>query len=156
MSPSAVERIQLEQRPNPKVSRPSFDVPTAGQWRNAAEGRCAVSANASHPSPAFLPEDKPWLSIGEVAQLLGVSKKTVQRLPIPRTRLGRLPRFSRQVVEKFMAGRQEVPVQVDLAALAVAGHPNLSQPIPPRRSARKLDRGLRAAHLLKLMEGKGG
>ena len=41
----------------------------------------------------------------EVAELLKVSTKTVERLPIPYLKVGRLPRYRREDVVKYVEGR---------------------------------------------------
>jgi hypothetical protein len=103
--------------------------------------------------PAVPPEHRSWLSLSEVAELLGVSTKTVQRSGIPRTKFCRRPRFNREVVERYMIERQEVPIRPELATPASPTKPILSQ---PKQLNRKSDKGKRAAELLKLLEEKGG
>jgi hypothetical protein len=43
-----------------------------------------------------------WLNLSQVAAYLGVSKKSVSRSNIPRTYVGRLPRFHRSIVDKAL------------------------------------------------------
>lgn len=54
-------------------------------------------------------EPKEWMTIREVAVYLGVSLRHVYSLDIPRTNLGRLPRFSKAAVDTWLAERSVVP-----------------------------------------------
>ena len=54
-------------------------------------------------------EPKEWMTIREVAAYLGVSLRHVYSLDIPRTNLGRLPRFSKAAVDSWLAERSVVP-----------------------------------------------
>ena len=54
-------------------------------------------------------EPKEWMTIREVAEYLGVSLRHVYSLDIPRTKLGRLPRFSKAAVDSWLAERSVVP-----------------------------------------------
>ena len=53
-------------------------------------------------------EPKEWMTIREVAAYLGVSLRHVYTLDIPRTNLGRLPRFSKVVLDTWLAERSVV------------------------------------------------
>lgn len=110
---------------------------------------------APSPGSTSTTSGKTWLSLREVAELLGVSKTTIHRLPIPRTHVGRLPRFNRQVVEAFMGERQKVPLHVEVIAPPVI-RPTLVRPRPSGRKRNKLDKISLGGHLLKLMLDEGG
>lgn len=92
---------------------------------------------------------KTWLSLSEVAEYLGISRKTIQRLPLPRTALGRLPRFSRQAIGSYLTERQQTPATTPPVKLWVSTPrlSNIGRGLRPRGLA-KADR---ANHLLKLL-----
>lgn len=91
------------------------------------------------------------MSLAEAAAYLGVSKKTVQRSGIPRTNIGRLPRFSREAIDAYLVERQVTPA----TSMQLAPPPPISvrlQPAKGRRSEhRSGDKSERAARLLKLL-----
>lgn len=91
-----------------------------------------------------------WMTISDVAAYLKVSRKTVSRLPIPHSRIGRLPRYSQIAVDRFLSERETVTKPPDLAV--VRPH-QVSLKIAPQRpacAAGKARHG-RADRLLKLL-----
>jgi hypothetical protein len=50
---------------------------------------------------------EPWLKIGEVAARLRVSVRTVERLNLPRTRVGRQNRYLMSQVEAALGGSEQ-------------------------------------------------
>lgn len=50
-----------------------------------------------------------WLTRQEVAEYLGISLRHTYSLDIPRSKLGRLPRFERAAIDAWLRQRSETP-----------------------------------------------
>lgn len=76
--------------------------------RGASETAAPIQDTATRPTPAGL---QPLLTVGEVAALLRLSNKTVQRLVasrrLPCVRIGRRVRFTAADVLRFVAARKD-------------------------------------------------
>ena len=54
-------------------------------------------------------DPRDWMTRQEVAEYLRISLRHVYSLDIPRTNLGRLPRFSKAALDTWLAERSVVP-----------------------------------------------
>lgn len=51
-----------------------------------------------------------WLTRQEVAEYLGISLRHTYSLDIPRSKLGRLPRFDKAAIDAWLRERSETPL----------------------------------------------
>ena len=58
--------------------------------------------------------EKVWMSRHEVAEYLGVSVRTIDRSDLPRSFIGRTPRFNREAVDRYLLENTITPKAIKI------------------------------------------
>lgn len=105
----------------------------------------AMSADAPGSSASEV-----WLTASELAEHLGVSKRTVERMALPHVYMGRIPMYSRRVVDEYLLARMIYPTTPAPTA-TTSTQPRSRRSSGRRRKAVEPDRVARRKALKKLM-----